>query len=102
MARNKLSVTLDLRTETGQDIARRLIATADVLLENFRPGTLERWGLDPETLWSLNPGLVIVRVTGFGQTGPYSSQAGYGPSVRPWAGSATSRATPTGLRLAPG
>ncbi|GAB7007580.1 CaiB/BaiF CoA-transferase family protein [Nocardioides sp. AN3] len=78
VARNKLSVTLDLRTETGQDIARRLIATADVLLENFRPGTLERWGLDPETLWSLNPGLVIVRVTGFGQTGPYSSQAGYG------------------------
>ncbi|GAA3524056.1 CaiB/BaiF CoA transferase family protein [Nocardioides daeguensis] len=78
VGRNKMSVTLDLRTAEGQEVARRLIASADVLLENFRPGTLERWGLDPATLWELNPGLVIVRVTGFGQDGPYSSQAGYG------------------------
>lgn len=78
VGRNKKSVTLDLRTDAGRDIAQRLIATADVLVENFRPGTLERWGLDPASLWVLNPGLVVVRVTGFGQSGPYSSRAGYG------------------------
>ncbi|WP_193608625.1 CaiB/BaiF CoA transferase family protein [Nocardioides lijunqiniae] len=78
VARNKLSVTADLRTEAGQDLVRRIIAEADVLIENFRPGTLERWGMAPETLWETNPGLVITRVTGFGQTGPYASRAGYG------------------------
>jgi formyl-CoA transferase len=78
VARNKKSVTADLRTAEGQDIVRRLIATADVLIENFRPGTLERWGLSPESLWEINPRLVITRVTGFGQTGPYSQRAGYG------------------------
>jgi formyl-CoA transferase len=78
VARNKKSVTADLRTEAGQDIVRRLIATADVLIENFRPGTLEKWGLSPESLWEINPRLVITRVTGFGQTGPYSQRAGYG------------------------
>ncbi|MEO5653077.1 MAG: CoA transferase [Marmoricola sp.] len=78
VARNKLSITANLRTERGQDLVRRLIATADVLVENFRPGTLERWGLGPEELWKLNPRLVITRVTGFGQTGPYSQRAGYG------------------------
>jgi formyl-CoA transferase len=78
VARNKLSVTADLRTEEGQDLVRRLIARADVLVENFRPGTLERWGLAPEQLWETNPGLIVTRVTGFGQSGPYSSRAGYG------------------------
>ncbi|WP_176558790.1 CaiB/BaiF CoA-transferase family protein [Micromonospora sp. WMMA1996] len=78
VARNKKSVTADLRTDEGQDLVRRLVARADVLIENFRPGTLERWGLAPERLWEINPGLVITRVTGFGQTGPYSSRAGYG------------------------
>lgn len=78
VARNKKSVTADLRTAPGQDIVRRLIATADVLLENFRPGTLEKWGLSPQSLWEINPRLVITRVTGFGQTGPYSQRAGYG------------------------
>ncbi len=78
VARNKKSITANLRTEQGQDLVRRLISTADVLIENFRPGTLERWGLAPEELWKLNPRLVITRVTGFGQTGPYSQQAGYG------------------------
>ncbi|TCM50458.1 CaiB/BaiF CoA-transferase family protein [Kribbella sp. VKM Ac-2568] len=78
VARNKKSVTADLRTEQGQDLVRRLISTADVLIENFRPGTLERWGLAPEQLWELNPGLIVTRVSGFGQTGPYSSRAGYG------------------------
>ena len=78
VARNKKSVTANLRTSQGQDLIQRLIGTADVLVENFRPGTLERWGLDPERLWEVNPRLVITRVTGFGQTGPYSQRAGYG------------------------
>jgi formyl-CoA transferase len=78
VARNKKSVTANLRTEEGQDLVRRLVAKADVLVENFRPGTLERWGLAPEKLWKINPGLVVTRVTGFGQTGPYAERAGYG------------------------
>jgi formyl-CoA transferase len=78
VARNKKSVTLNLRTEEGQGIARDLLATSDLLIENFRPGTLERWNLSPEALWEINPKLVILRVTGFGQTGPMSPQAGYG------------------------
>lgn len=78
VARNKKSVTANLRTEEGQDLVRRLVAKADVLVENFRPGTLERWGLAPEQLWEINPGLVVTRVTGFGQTGPYAKRAGYG------------------------
>ena len=76
VARNKKSVTLNLRTEAGQALARQLIDEADVLVENFRPGTLEKWNLGPEVLHASNPGLVIVRVTGFGQTGPYASQPG--------------------------
>jgi formyl-CoA transferase len=78
VARNKKSITANLRTEQGQDLMRQLIGRADVLIENFRPGTLERWGLAPEVLWETNPGLVITRVTGFGQTGPYAARAGYG------------------------
>lgn len=78
VARNKRSVTLDLRQDEGQELARRLIATADVLVENFRPGTLERWGLAPERLWETNPRLVVTRVTGYGQTGPYAPRAGFG------------------------
>ena len=78
VARNKKSVTANLRDPQGQDLVRRLVAEADVLLENFRPGTLERWGLSPEDLWEVNPGLVVTRVTGFGQTGPYAARAGYG------------------------
>ncbi|MET7394337.1 CoA transferase [Dactylosporangium sp. NPDC005572] len=78
VARNKRSVTCDLRTAEGQDLVRRLVAQSDVLLENFRPGTLERWGLAPEELWKRNPGLIVTRVTGFGQTGPYAKQAGFG------------------------
>lgn len=78
VARNKKSVTCDLRTAAGQDLVQRLAAESDVLLENFRPGTLERWGLAPEALWEINPRLVVTRVTGFGQTGPYAPRAGYG------------------------
>jgi formyl-CoA transferase len=78
VARNKKSVTANLRTKEGQDLIRKLVAKADVLLENFRPGTLEKWGLGPEELWKINPGLIVTRVTGFGQTGPYSERAGFG------------------------
>ena len=78
MARNKKSVTCNLRSPEGQALLRRLIDTADILVENFRPGTLERWGLAPEVLWQTNPGLIITRVTGYGQTGPYAPRAGFG------------------------
>lgn len=78
VARNKKSVTANLRTAEGQDILRGLIAKADILIENFRPGTLERWGLSPEELWKINPRLIVTRVTGYGQTGPYAQRAGYG------------------------
>ncbi len=77
-SRNKKSVALDLRQEEGQDIARRLIAEADVLIENFRPGTLEGWGMAPEALQALNPGLIILRISGYGQTGPYRDLPGFG------------------------
>jgi crotonobetainyl-CoA:carnitine CoA-transferase CaiB-like acyl-CoA transferase len=78
IARNKKSVSLDLRQKSGQEIARDLIAKSDILIENFRPGTLEKWGLSPAELHAMNPGLIIVRVSGYGQTGPYSERAGFG------------------------
>jgi len=77
-SRNKRSIALDLRQEEGQAIARRLICEADVLIENFRPGTLESWGLSPDDLHALHPGLVIVRISGYGQTGPYRDLPGFG------------------------
>ncbi len=78
IARNKYSVAVDLRSEEGQQLARELIAKADILIENFRPGTLEKWHLDPAELRKTNPGLIVVRVSGYGQTGPYSARAGFG------------------------
>jgi len=77
-SRNKRSIALDLRASEGQDLARRLIEEADVLIENFRPGTLEGWGLGPEALHALNPGLVMLRISGYGQTGPYRDLPGFG------------------------
>ena len=77
IARNKKSLTLNLRTEKGQAILKELAETADVLIENFRPGTLERWGIGPDVLHGLNPRLVITRISGYGQTGPESHKAGY-------------------------
>ncbi|MFK8053562.1 MAG: CaiB/BaiF CoA transferase family protein [Woeseiaceae bacterium] len=76
-ARNKRCVTANLRVEEGQALVKELVKDADFLLENFRPGTLERWGLDYETLKEINPGLIMIRVSGYGQTGPYSKRAGY-------------------------
>jgi formyl-CoA transferase len=75
--RNKRSVTIDLRREEGQDLVHALAAQADILIENFRPGTLERWGLGWETLHAANPGLILVRVSGYGQTGPLAPLPGY-------------------------
>ena len=76
--RNKKSVTVNLRTPEGQEIVRRIARDADVVIENFRPGTLEKWGLGYEKLAAENPGLVMLRLSGFGQTGPYRDQAGFG------------------------
>ena len=78
LARNKRSVTIDLRTAAGQELVRRLVPLCDIVVENFRPGTLEEWGLGWETLNALNPRLIMVRVSGFGQTGPYRDKAGFG------------------------
>ncbi|MGQ7830642.1 CaiB/BaiF CoA transferase family protein [Altererythrobacter sp. Z27] len=78
VARNKKSITLNLREKEGQDIVRKLAAKADFLLENFRPGTLERWNLGWEDLHAINRALIMIRVSGYGQTGPYSPRAGYG------------------------
>ena len=78
VARNKKSVSLNLRVAEGQELARRLIATADVLVENFKPGTLEKWGLAPADLQAANPKLIVARMSGYGQTGPYSDRAGFG------------------------
>jgi len=77
-SRNKRCVTLNLSVARGQELLKRLVGDADVLIENFRPATLERWNLDPSVLHDLNPGLVIVRVSGFGQTGPYAERPGFG------------------------
>jgi formyl-CoA transferase len=77
-ARNKKSVAVNLREPEGQEIVRRLAAGADIVIENFRPGTMERWGLGYEALAASNPGLVMVRISGFGQTGPYKDRPGFG------------------------
>ena len=76
-ARGKRTVTANLREPEGQDLVRRLAHDADILIENFRPGTLERWGLGYESLSESNPGLIMVRISGYGQTGPYASRPGY-------------------------
>ncbi|WP_120993300.1 CaiB/BaiF CoA transferase family protein [Stutzerimonas urumqiensis] len=77
-SRNKRSLTLDLKQAEGQDVARRLIAEADILIENFRPGTLEEWGMGWDDLSALNPRLIMLRISGYGQTGPYRDRPGFG------------------------
>jgi formyl-CoA transferase len=77
-SRNKRSIALDLRSEEGQEVARKLIAEADVLVENFRPGTLEAWGMGWDVLSKLNPGLIMLRISGYGQSGPYRDLPGFG------------------------
>ncbi|MFT4998148.1 MAG: crotonobetainyl-CoA:carnitine CoA-transferase CaiB-like acyl-CoA transferase [Chitinophagales bacterium] len=77
LGRNKKSVTIDLKTDQGRELAKKLIDTADVLVENFRPGVMEKWGLGPDQFTVTNPKLVYARISGFGQTGPYSKKPGY-------------------------
>ncbi len=77
-ARNKRCITLDMRKPRGQEIIRKLVKISDVVVENFRPGTLERWNLGYEQLKAVNPGLIMVRVSGYGQTGPYKDKPGFG------------------------
>lgn len=78
VARNKRAVSADLRVAEGQKLVRELVSKADILIENFRPGTLERWNLAPVELQAINPRLIVVRVSGYGQTGPYAGRAGFG------------------------
>ncbi|GAA3203355.1 CoA transferase [Actinocorallia longicatena] len=96
LGRNKRTVTCDLGSPEGADLLRRLAATADVLIENFRPGTLERWGLSPETLHAANPRLVVARVTGFGQFGPYAGRPGFGTLAESMSGFAAMTGEPEG------
>src|SRR5688572_8806356 len=77
-ARNKQSMTLNLKSAAGQEVLLRLISEHDILVENFRPGTLDRWGLDIDRIRAANPDIVVVRVTGYGQTGPNATKAGFG------------------------
>ncbi len=86
IGRNKKSITLNLRDERAQDVVRQLAGEADILLENFRVGTLERWGLGWDTLSRINPRLIMVRITGFGQTGPYAERAGFAAVCEAMAG----------------
>src|SRR5690554_2613628 len=76
-SRNKKSLTLDLKSEEGQEIVRKLVADADIVIENFRPGTLEKWGLGWDQLSAVNPNLIMVRISGYGQTGPASQRPGF-------------------------
>jgi crotonobetainyl-CoA:carnitine CoA-transferase CaiB-like acyl-CoA transferase len=96
LSRNKRTVTLNLSKTEGQSIMERLVVGADVLIENFRPGTLERWNLTPEHLFEINPGLVIARITGFGQFGPYSGRPGFGTLAESMSGFAQITGEPDG------
>jgi crotonobetainyl-CoA:carnitine CoA-transferase CaiB-like acyl-CoA transferase len=96
LGRNKRTMTLDLKHPDGAATMRRLLAEADVLVENFRPGTLERWGLGPEVLRELNPRLVVARVTAFGQDGPYAGRPGFGSLAEAMSGFAAITGEPDG------
>jgi len=96
LGRNKRTVALDLSDARGQEIMRTLLADADVLVENFRPGTLERWNLGPAELLAMNPRLVIARVTGFGQFGPRSGEPGFGTLAEAMSGFAAMTGQPDG------
>jgi len=96
LSRNKRTVTLNLSKPEGQSLMEKLVTSADVLIENFRPGTLERWNLAPEHLLDINPGLVIARITGFGQFGPYSNRPGFGTLAESMSGFAQITGEPDG------
>jgi len=101
-ARNKKSVTLDLRRAEGADILKQLVAKSDVLCENFRPGTLEKWGLGYEELIKINPALIMLRVSGFGQDGPYSTRPGFARIAHAFGGLAHLTGMEGGPPLTPG
>jgi crotonobetainyl-CoA:carnitine CoA-transferase CaiB-like acyl-CoA transferase len=96
LGRNKRTLTLDLSAAEGAEILLRLVAEADVMIENFRPGTLERWGLSPERLFAANPRLVLARVTAFGQIGPYAGRPGFGSLAEAMSGFAALTGAPDG------
>ena len=96
IARNKVAMTLDVRTPEGRDILLRLVAEADVMTENFRPGVLEGWGLGPDELHAVNPGLVLLRTTGFGQDGPYARRRAFGSLAEAMTGFAHMTGQPDG------
>lgn len=96
LGRNKRTVTANLGTDGGRDVFLRLVETADVVIENFRPGTLERWGLGPDELMARNPRLVLARVTGFGQFGPMRSRPGFGTLAEAMSGFAATTGEPDG------
>lgn len=96
LARNKKSITLNLSTQKGQALFKRLVRQVDILTENFRPGTLERWGLGYEELAKINPRLIMVRVTGYGQTGPYKDRPGFGTLAEAMSGFAYCNGFPDG------
>jgi crotonobetainyl-CoA:carnitine CoA-transferase CaiB-like acyl-CoA transferase len=77
LGRNKKCITANLRTDEGRDIVRRLAEKSDVIVENFRPGTMEKWGLGPDVFKESNPGLIYARISGYGQTGPYAARPGF-------------------------
>ncbi|MGM0718247.1 MAG: CaiB/BaiF CoA transferase family protein [Halobacteriota archaeon] len=101
LARNKRSITLNLSTDDGAVVFEDLLSEADVLIENFRPGTLERWGLGWETLSALNPGLIMLRISGFGQTGPYADRPGFGTLAEAMSGFAYLNGFPDRAPLLP-
>ena len=100
--RGKKSVTADLRTPFGVEVVKRLVAKADIVVENYRTGTLEKWGLGPDVLTAINPRLIVVRVTGFGQTGPNSARPGFGTIAEAYAGYAYISGYPDRPPLLPG
>jgi crotonobetainyl-CoA:carnitine CoA-transferase CaiB-like acyl-CoA transferase len=100
--RNKKSITLDLHTPLGVEAVKRLAADVDIVVENYRTGTLEKWGLGYEALKGINPGLIMIRITGFGQTGPYHDRPGFGTLAEAYAGYAHITGSPDGPPLLPG
>jgi crotonobetainyl-CoA:carnitine CoA-transferase CaiB-like acyl-CoA transferase len=100
--RGKKSITADLRTPFGVEVVKRLVKDADILVENYRPGTIEKWGLGPDVLREINPGLIVLRVTGFGQTGPNRRRPGFGTIAEAYAGYVHISGQPSGPPLLPG
>ena len=101
-ARNKRSITLDLSKKEGAEVLKKLIKTADVVCENFRPGTLEKWGLGWEILKKINPGLILLRVSGYGQTGPYKDRPGFARIAHAYGGLTYLSGIPGEIPVTPG